>query len=109
MLRRHGNESFYADNTRGSYNFPKLADYMAAGSAERMIFVSDTLRGAFGRAWRLATRGSRKRLFKDFAERPIFSVGVAGGAVPAHDSHPETWHALLSGVKAWQANGTESE
>ena len=50
---------------------------------DRMIFVSSTLRGAFGKAWRLAvgpTKKSqrcwrRKRLFEDFAERPIFSVG----------------------------------
>ena len=27
--------------------------------------------------------------------------GVRGGAVPSHDGHPETWHALLSGIKAW--------
>ena len=27
--------------------------------------------------------------------------GVTGGAVPTHDAHPETWHALLSGIKAW--------
>ncbi|CAE7815339.1 INVS [Symbiodinium microadriaticum] len=101
VLRRHGNESFYADNTRGNYNFPKLAEYVTARRPERMIFVSDTLRGAFGRAWRMATHGPRRKLFMDFAERPIFSVGVAGGAVPTHDSHPETWHALLNGVKAW--------
>ena len=32
---------------------------------------------------------------------PIFRPGVRGGAVPSHDGHPETWHALLSGIKAW--------
>ena len=50
---------------------------------DRMIFVSSTLRGAFGKAWRLAVgptkkskkRPWRRRLFEDFAERPIFSVG----------------------------------
>ena len=43
---------------------------------ERMIFVSDTLRGAFGRAWRFARRARRRTLWEDFAERPIFSVGA---------------------------------
>ena len=67
-----------------------------------MIFVSDTLRGAFGRAWRFSLRKPhRRKLLQDFAERPIFSVGVSGGSVPTHGSHPETWHALLSGIKAW--------
>ena len=53
---------------------------------DRMIFVSSTLRGAFGKAWRLAVgqtkktprkkrRWRRSRLLEDFAERPIFSVG----------------------------------
>lgn len=101
VLRRHGNETFYADDTRGNYAHPKLGDYVQAQRNERMIFVSDTLRGAFGRAWRFARRARRRKLWEDFAERPIFSVGVRGGAVPRHDGHPETWHALLSGIKAW--------
>ena len=28
VLKRHGNESFYADNTRGNYAHPKLQDYV---------------------------------------------------------------------------------
>eukprot|EP00438_Fugacium_kawagutii_P028383 Skav207227 [mRNA] locus=scaffold1717:89644:95447:+ [translate_table: standard] len=28
VLERHGNETFYADNTRGSYAHPKLAEYV---------------------------------------------------------------------------------
>ena len=28
VLRRHGNETFYADDTRGNYAHPKLADYV---------------------------------------------------------------------------------
>ena len=28
VLKRHGNESFYADNTRGSYAHPELQDYV---------------------------------------------------------------------------------
>lgn len=40
------------------------------------------------------------------SQAPIFPHirgvrGVRGGAVPRHDGHPETWHALLSGIKAW--------
>eukprot|EP00434_Breviolum_minutum_P022739 symbB.v1.2.020061.t1/scaffold1666.1/size183716/7 len=103
VVKRHGNESFYADNTRGNYAHPKLQDYVEAQRNDRMIFVSSTLRGAFGKAWRLAVgrKRRRKRLLEDFAERPIFSVGVTGGAVPTHDAHPETWHALLGGIKAW--------
>ncbi|CAJ1380604.1 unnamed protein product, partial [Effrenium voratum] len=104
VLARHGNETFYADNTRGNYAHPKLEEYVRRQNGERMIFVSDTLQGAFGAAWRFASgsKGSaRRKLLRDFAERPIFSVGVAGSGVPSHDGHPETWHALLSGVKAW--------
>lgn len=121
VLLRHGNESFYADNTRGRrvedcwllapgrYAYPKLSAYVRGGG-EEMIFVSDTLRGAFGRAWRFAQRRGR-RLLRDFAERPIFSVGVRGGAVPSHEEHPETWQALLSGRKAWwlAPKGTASD
>ena len=28
VLRRHGNETFYADDTRGNYAHPKLGDYV---------------------------------------------------------------------------------
>ncbi|CAK9092484.1 unnamed protein product [Durusdinium trenchii] len=101
VLARHGNETFYADNTRGRYAHPKLADYVKSKRNDKMIFVSDTLRGAFGRAWRSARKPPRRKLLIDFAERPIFSIGVSGGSVPRHGNHPETWHALLSGIKAW--------
>ena len=83
----------------GRYAYPKLSAYVLGGG-EEMIFVSDTLRGAFGSAWRFAQRRGR-RLLGDFAERPIFSVGVQEAAVPSHEGHPETWQALLSGRKAW--------
>ena len=40
---------------------------------------------------RLFSAACGPRLLRDFAERPIFSVGVAGSGVPSHDGHPETW------------------
>ena len=35
VLRRHGNETFYADDTRGNYAHPKLGDYVS-GAMPRM-------------------------------------------------------------------------
>merc|ERR1711933_484827 len=97
----HGNESFNADDTRGRYSFPRLSDYIEQQQSDKMVFVSDSLLGVFGKALRFAVKPPRRTLLRDFVERPIFSVGVEGSGVPKHPSHPETWHALLHGSKAW--------
>uniref|UniRef100_A0A7S4UGZ8 JmjC domain-containing protein n=1 Tax=Alexandrium monilatum TaxID=311494 RepID=A0A7S4UGZ8_9DINO len=101
VLPKHGNESMNADNTRGAYSLPRLQDYVAQQDPERMIFVSHSLLGLFGEAFRFATKPPRLALLRDFAERPILSIGVKGSSVPSHPEHPETWQALLHGMKAW--------
>mmetsp|Transcript_15253 Transcript_15253/g.32923 ORF Transcript_15253/g.32923 Transcript_15253/m.32923 type:complete len:537 (+) Transcript_15253:104-1714(+) len=103
VLRRHGDETFYSDDTRGNYAFPRLGDYIRENNPARTIFVSDSLIGAFGESFQMASLGTvrRRNWFKHFDERPIFSVGVGGGAVPKHGAHPETWNALLQGRKVW--------
>lgn len=90
-----------ADNTRGAYSFPRLKDYIEQQNADKMIFLSESLLGVFGEAFRFATKPPRLALLRDFAERPILSIGVEGSMVPRHPEHPETWHALLQGTKAW--------
>eukprot|EP00928_Gymnodinium_smaydae_P056754 TRINITY_DN4007_c0_g1_i2.p1 TRINITY_DN4007_c0_g1~~TRINITY_DN4007_c0_g1_i2.p1 ORF type:complete len:495 (+),score=61.47 TRINITY_DN4007_c0_g1_i2:30-1514(+) len=103
ILAAHGNETFNADDTRGRYGFPTVAEYVQAGSSDRAMFLTDTLYGLFGRSFTAASSGSERRaaLLQDFAARPLFSLGVPGSGVPRHDGHWETWHALLRGSKAW--------
>ncbi|CAK0818125.1 unnamed protein product, partial [Prorocentrum cordatum] len=94
VLRAHGNETFHADDTRGTYSFPRLADYVEGQVSRQMIFVSDSLLGMFGKAYRFAVSPpGRAALLRDFAEsgHPPAShhpVGRRGGQRRAAPRRP---------------------
>ena len=59
VLEKHGRERIRADDTRGAFSTPVLAEYIERQDPAQTIFLSSSQVGVFGEAVRFAVEGRR--------------------------------------------------